>query len=67
MITEVREFAAQRKRIEVLNSLSSYVYGFKSQLGASEGQSVSVSYPKEKLRQIQHIVKAITTEWYSNS
>ena len=41
MVAEAEQFAtedeAQRKRIEALNSLSSYVYGLKSQLGDSEG------------------------------
>ena len=41
MVAEAEQFAtedeSQRKRIEALNSLSSYVYGLKSQLGDSEG------------------------------
>ena len=41
MVAEAEEFAAedeaQKKRIEALNSLSSYVYSLKSQLGDSEG------------------------------
>ena len=41
MVTEAEEFSvedeAQKKRIEALNSLSSYVYSLKSQLGDSDG------------------------------
>ncbi|KAI0063058.1 heat shock protein 70 [Artomyces pyxidatus] len=41
MIREAEEFAseddAQRRRIEALNSLSTFVYGLKSQLGDQEG------------------------------
>lgn len=41
MVKEAEEFAsedeAQRKRIEALNALSSFVFGLKSQLGDSEG------------------------------
>ena len=41
MVSEAEEFAAedeaQKKRIEALNSLSSYVYSLKSQLGDSDG------------------------------
>ena len=41
MVAEAEEFAAedeaQKKRIEALNSLSSYVYGLKTQLGDSDG------------------------------
>jgi endoplasmic reticulum chaperone BiP len=41
MVAEAEEFAAedeaQKKRIEALNSLSSYVYSLKSQLGDSDG------------------------------
>ena len=33
----VAEDEAQKKRIEALNSLSSYVYSLRSQLGDSEG------------------------------
>ena len=39
MVAEAEKFAsedeAQRKRIEALNSLSSFVYGLKTQLGSS--------------------------------
>lgn len=41
MLAEAEEFAAedeaQRKKIEALNSLSSFVYGLKTQLGDQEG------------------------------
>ena len=41
MVAEAEKFAAddevQKKRIEALNTLSSYVYGLKSQLGDSDG------------------------------
>jgi heat shock protein 5 len=41
MVQEAEEFAsedeAQRKRIESLNSLSSFVYGLKGQLADQEG------------------------------
>ncbi|KAF9784700.1 heat shock protein 70 family [Thelephora terrestris] len=41
MVAEAEQFAsedeAQKKRIEALNSLSSYVYSLKSQLGDSDG------------------------------
>ena len=41
MVQEAEEFAsedeAQRKRIEALNALSSFVYGLKGQLGDQEG------------------------------
>jgi endoplasmic reticulum chaperone BiP len=41
MVQEAEEFAsedeAQRKRIEALNSLSSFIYGLKGQLADQEG------------------------------
>jgi len=41
MVREAEQFAsedkAQRKKIEALNSLSSFVYGLKSQVGDQEG------------------------------
>jgi endoplasmic reticulum chaperone BiP len=41
MVKEAEEFAAEdeanRKRIEALNSLSTFVYGLKSQLGDQDG------------------------------
>ena len=41
MVQEAEEFAsedeAQRKRIEALNNLSSFIYGLKSQLADQEG------------------------------
>ncbi|KAH8101324.1 heat shock protein 70 family [Cristinia sonorae] len=64
MVREAEEFAAedeaQRKRIEALNSLSSFVYGLKSQLGDQEGLGGKVSDDDKK--KILDAVKE-TTEW----
>ncbi|TCD62823.1 ATPase with role in protein import into the ER [Steccherinum ochraceum] len=64
MVREAEEFAAeddaQRKRIEALNSLSSFVYGLKSQLGDQEGLGGKLSDDDKK--KILEIVKE-TTEW----
>lgn len=64
MVREAEEFAAddeaQRKRIEALNSLSSFVYGLKSQLGDQEGLGGKISDDDKK--QILETVKE-TTEW----
>src|SRR5882762_6105968 len=47
MVAEAEKFAsedeAQRKRIEALNSLSSFVYGFKNQLSDQEGLGSKIS------------------------
>ncbi len=48
MVKEAEEFAsedeAQRKRIEALNSLSSFVFGLKTQLADKEGLGGKVAY-----------------------
>ena len=47
MVAEAEKFAsedeAQRKRIEALNSLSSFVYGLKTQLNDQEGLGGKIS------------------------
>jgi heat shock protein 5 len=64
MVAEAEEFAAddeaQKKRIEALNSLSSYVYGLKSQLGDSDGLGGKLDSDDKKT-----LLDAIkeTTEW----
>ncbi|EMD35028.1 hypothetical protein CERSUDRAFT_116540 [Gelatoporia subvermispora B] len=64
MVKEAEEFAAddeaQRKRIEALNSLSTFVYGLKSQLGDQEGLGgrLEEDDKKELLTTIKE-----TTEW----
>ncbi|KAF9644429.1 heat shock protein 70 [Thelephora ganbajun] len=64
MVTEAEEFAAedeaQKKRIEALNSLSSYVYSLKSQLGDSDGLGGKLDADDKKT-----LLDAIkeTTEW----
>ena len=64
MIKEAEEFAAedelQRKRIEALNSLSSFVYGLKNQLGDQEGLGRKISDDDKKT--ILSTIKE-TTEW----
>ncbi|KAJ7468606.1 heat shock protein 70 family [Mycena latifolia] len=64
MVAEAEQFAsedeAQRKRIEALNSLSSFVYGLKSQLGDQEGLGGKVS--DEDKKTILNAVKE-TTDW----
>jgi len=64
MVREAEEFAsddeAQRKRIESLNSLSSFVYGLKTQLGDQEGLGGKIS--DEDKKTILATVKD-TTEW----
>jgi len=64
MVAEAEKFAeedeAQRKRIEALNSLSSFVYGLKTQLGDQEGLGGKIS--DEDKRSILATVKE-TTEW----
>jgi endoplasmic reticulum chaperone BiP len=53
MVAEAEQFAsedeAQRKRIEALNSLSSFVYGLKTQLGDQEGLGGKISDEDKKL------------------
>ena len=64
MVAEAEEFAsedeAQKKRIEALNSLSSYVYGLKSQLGDSDGLGGKLDADDKKT-----LLDAIkeTTDW----
>jgi endoplasmic reticulum chaperone BiP len=52
MVAEAEKFAsedeAQRKRIEALNSLSSFVYGLKTQLGDQEGLGGKISDDDKK-------------------
>lgn len=64
MVKEAEEFAAddeaQRKRIEALNGLSSFVYGLKTQLGDQEGLGGKLSDDDKK--SILETVKE-TTEW----
>lgn len=52
MVREAEEFAsedeAQRKRIETLNSISTFIYGVKNQLGDQEGLGGKVSDADKK-------------------
>lgn len=64
MVQEAEEFAAEdeanRKRIEALNSLSTFVYGLKSQLGDDDGLGGKIDDDDKKT-----LLDAIkeTTEW----
>ena len=64
MVKEAEEFAAedeaQRKRIEALNHLSSFVYGLKTQLGDQEGLGGKLEDDDKKA--ILDAVKE-TTDW----
>lgn len=64
MVAEAEKFAAedeaQRKRIEALNSLSSFVYGLRSQVTDQEGLGGKIS--DEDKKTILEAVKE-TTEW----
>lgn len=64
MIKEAEEFAsedeAQRRRIEALNSLSSYIYNVKGQLGDSEGMGGKIS--DEDKKTLLSVTKE-TTDW----
>jgi len=64
MVAEAEEFAAedetQKKRIEALNSLSSYVYGLKTQLGDSDGLGGKLD-SDDKMTLLDAIKE--TTEW----
>ncbi len=64
MVAEAEKFAsedeAQRKRIEALNSLSTFVYGLKSQIGDQEGLGGKIS--DEDKKTILDAVKD-TTDW----
>lgn len=64
MVREAEEFAsedeAQRKRIEALNSLSSFVYGLKTQVADKEGLGGKLEDADKK--KIQEVVQE-TTAW----
>jgi len=64
MVAEAEQFAsedeAQRKRIEALNSLSSFIYGLKTQVTDSEGLGGKIDETDKKT--ILNAVKD-TTEW----
>ncbi|CAG7851070.1 78 kDa glucose-regulated protein homolog Short=GRP-78; AltName: Full=Immunoglobulin heavy chain-binding protein homolog; Short=BiP; Flags: Precursor [Serendipita indica DSM 11827] len=64
MVKEAEEFAsedeAQRKRIEALNALSSFVYGLKSQIADQEGLGGKLE--TEDKTSLNTIIKE-TTEW----
>ncbi|KAF8637742.1 hypothetical protein AX17_002601 [Amanita inopinata Kibby_2008] len=64
MVAEAEKFAAedesQRKRIEALNSLSSFVYGLKTQIGDQEGLGGKISDDDKKT--ILATIKE-TTDW----
>ena len=64
MVAEAEKFAsedeAQRKRIEALNSLSSFVYGLKTQLNDQEGLGGKIS-DNDKTSLLATIKE--TTEW----
>jgi heat shock protein 5 len=64
MVAEAEEFAAedeaQRKRIEALNSLSSYIYGLKTQINDSEGLGGKLD--DEDKQTLLSMIKE-TTDW----
>ena len=64
MVAEAEKFAsedeAQRKRIEALNSLSSFVYGLKTQLSDQEGLGGKIS-DSDKTSLLSTIKE--TTDW----
>jgi heat shock protein 5 len=64
MIREAEDFASEdelaRKRIEALNSLSSFVYGLKTQIGDQEGLGGKIS--DEDRKTLLALTKE-TTEW----
>ena len=64
MVKEAEEFAAedeaQRKRIEALNHLSSFVYGLKTQLADQDGLGGKLE--DEDKKAILDVVKE-TTDW----
>jgi len=68
MVKEAEDFAAEdeahRKRIEALNSLSSFVYGVKNQLGDQEGLGGKIS--DDDKRKILDTVKDVT-EWIDDN
>jgi len=64
MVREAEEFASedeeQRKRIEALNSLSSFVFGLKNQIGDQEGLGGKISDDDKKT--LQAAIKE-TSDW----
>ena len=64
MVAEAERFAAddeaQRKRIEALNSLSSFIYGLKNQLSDQDGLGGKLSEDDKKT--ILNTIKE-TTDW----
>jgi endoplasmic reticulum chaperone BiP len=64
MVAEAEEFAAedeaQKKRIENLNSLSSYIYGLKTQVNDSEGLGGKLDEDDKKT--LLNMIKE-TTDW----
>lgn len=64
MVREAEEFAsedeAQRKRIEALNALSSFIYGLRSQLQDKDALGSKIS--DEDKKELENIVKE-TVEW----
>lgn len=68
MVKEAEEFAAedeaQRKRIEALNHLSSFVYGLKTQLGDQDGLGGKLE--EEDKKSILSTIKD-TTEWIDSN
>lgn len=64
MVREAEEFAsedeAQRKRIEAINSLSSFIYGVKTQIADQDGLGGKVS--DEDRKTLLALVKE-TTDW----
>jgi heat shock protein 5 len=73
MVAEAEEFAAedeaQKKRIEALNSLSTYVYSLKSQLGDSDGLGGKLEADDKKtlLDAIKETIEWIESEGQSAS
>jgi len=68
MVAEAEEFAAedeaQKKRIEALNSLSSYVYGLKTQVNDADGLGGKLDDDDKKT--LLDMVKE-TTEWIDDN
>jgi len=68
MVAEAEEFAAedeaQKKRIEALNSLSSYVYGLKTQVNDADGLGGKLD--EEDKKTLLDMVKE-TTEWIDSN
>ena len=64
MVKEAEEFAAedeaQRKRIEALNSLSSFVFGLKTQLGEQDAFGGKLS--EDDREELLAVIKE-TTDW----